>query len=186
MRSPIVAMLWENWRLTRVEAGLRLGQGIVAGLRRNALVRRRRDHCVLDHSLLERLHLVFHCEAQWRSIPGRVQARLSVLSSLLPPGPDDRFRRRHRGVRRSLWRGVVPRICGSRGICLRPAAAIVLCDPVDPGLTPCVYLRPMVDPEQDRPVGRIVSGRIRRCSFCSSIAWGRRRRSSSRSLRTQS
>jgi hypothetical protein len=31
MRSPIVAMLWENWRLTRVEAALRLGLGIVAG-----------------------------------------------------------------------------------------------------------------------------------------------------------
>ena len=30
MRSPIVAMLWENWRLTRVEAGIRLGLGIVA------------------------------------------------------------------------------------------------------------------------------------------------------------
>ena len=31
LRSPIVAMLWENWRLTRVEAALRLGQGIVLG-----------------------------------------------------------------------------------------------------------------------------------------------------------
>jgi hypothetical protein len=31
MRSPIVAMLWENWRLTRVEAAHRLGLGIVAG-----------------------------------------------------------------------------------------------------------------------------------------------------------
>jgi len=31
MRSPIVAMLWENWRLTRVEAAQRLGLGIVAG-----------------------------------------------------------------------------------------------------------------------------------------------------------
>ena len=31
MRSPIVAMLWENWRLTRIEAALRLGQGIVLG-----------------------------------------------------------------------------------------------------------------------------------------------------------
>lgn len=30
MRSPIVAMLWENWRLTRVEAAVRLGLGIVA------------------------------------------------------------------------------------------------------------------------------------------------------------
>lgn len=28
MRSPIVAMLWENWRLTRVEIGLRLALGI--------------------------------------------------------------------------------------------------------------------------------------------------------------
>jgi hypothetical protein len=28
--SPIVAMLWENWRLTRVEAAQRLGLGIVA------------------------------------------------------------------------------------------------------------------------------------------------------------
>jgi hypothetical protein len=31
MRSPIVAMLWENWRLTRVEAGQRLAFGIVGG-----------------------------------------------------------------------------------------------------------------------------------------------------------
>jgi hypothetical protein len=31
MNSPIVAMLWENWRLTRVEAAQRLALGIVAG-----------------------------------------------------------------------------------------------------------------------------------------------------------
>jgi len=31
MRSPIVAMMWEQWRLTRVEAAQRLGLGIVAG-----------------------------------------------------------------------------------------------------------------------------------------------------------
>lgn len=31
MRSPIVAMLWENWRLTRVEAAQRLGLGLVVG-----------------------------------------------------------------------------------------------------------------------------------------------------------
>jgi len=31
LRSPILAMLWENWRLTRVEAALRVGLGIVAG-----------------------------------------------------------------------------------------------------------------------------------------------------------
>ena len=30
-RSPIVALLWENWRLTRVEAAQRLALGIVAG-----------------------------------------------------------------------------------------------------------------------------------------------------------
>ena len=29
MRSPVLAMLWENWRLTRVEAAQRLVQGIV-------------------------------------------------------------------------------------------------------------------------------------------------------------
>ena len=29
-RSPIVAILWENWRLSRVEAAQRLAQGIVA------------------------------------------------------------------------------------------------------------------------------------------------------------
>jgi hypothetical protein len=29
MRSPVVAMLWENWRLTRVESAQRLVQGIV-------------------------------------------------------------------------------------------------------------------------------------------------------------
>jgi hypothetical protein len=29
--APIVAMLWENWRLSRVEAGQRLGLGLVAG-----------------------------------------------------------------------------------------------------------------------------------------------------------
>ena len=31
MRSPIAALLWENWRLTRVEAAQRLGLGVVAG-----------------------------------------------------------------------------------------------------------------------------------------------------------
>ena len=31
MHSPIVAMLWENWRLTRLEAAHRLALGIVAG-----------------------------------------------------------------------------------------------------------------------------------------------------------
>ncbi|MEO8062889.1 MAG: hypothetical protein ABI821_09080 [Pseudomonadota bacterium] len=31
MRSPIVAMLWENWRLTRVEAAQRVALGLVAG-----------------------------------------------------------------------------------------------------------------------------------------------------------
>ncbi|MBC8026113.1 MAG: hypothetical protein H7Y89_08990 [Steroidobacteraceae bacterium] len=31
MRSPIVAMLWENWRLTRIEAAQRLGLGLAAG-----------------------------------------------------------------------------------------------------------------------------------------------------------
>jgi hypothetical protein len=31
MRSPIVAMLWENWRLSRVEAAQRLSFGIVGG-----------------------------------------------------------------------------------------------------------------------------------------------------------
>ena len=31
MKSPIQAMLWENWRLTRVEAALRLALGLVAG-----------------------------------------------------------------------------------------------------------------------------------------------------------
>jgi hypothetical protein len=31
MRSPIVAMLWENWRLTRVEIAQRLGIGVAAG-----------------------------------------------------------------------------------------------------------------------------------------------------------
>src|SRR5262245_36969012 len=29
MQSPVVAMLWENWRLTRVEAGQRFLQGIL-------------------------------------------------------------------------------------------------------------------------------------------------------------
>ena len=31
MRSPVVALLWENWRLTRVEAAWKLALGIVAG-----------------------------------------------------------------------------------------------------------------------------------------------------------
>jgi hypothetical protein len=31
LRSPMVAMLWENWRLTRVEAGQRLALGLVVG-----------------------------------------------------------------------------------------------------------------------------------------------------------
>ena len=29
MLSPIVAMLWENWRLTRIEAAMRLAQNLV-------------------------------------------------------------------------------------------------------------------------------------------------------------
>lgn len=32
MKSPVVAILWENWRLTRVEAAWRLALGIVASL----------------------------------------------------------------------------------------------------------------------------------------------------------
>jgi hypothetical protein len=32
MHSPVVAMLWENWRLTRVEAAWKLALGIVGGL----------------------------------------------------------------------------------------------------------------------------------------------------------
>ena len=32
MRSPVLAMLWENWRLTRVEAAWKLALGIVGGL----------------------------------------------------------------------------------------------------------------------------------------------------------
>jgi hypothetical protein len=32
LRSPVVAMLWENWRLTRVEAAWKLAVGIVAGM----------------------------------------------------------------------------------------------------------------------------------------------------------
>jgi len=32
LRSPIVAILWENWRLTRVEAAWKLALGIVGGL----------------------------------------------------------------------------------------------------------------------------------------------------------
>lgn len=32
LRSPLLAMLWENWRLTRVEAGWKLAFGIGAGL----------------------------------------------------------------------------------------------------------------------------------------------------------
>jgi hypothetical protein len=31
MLSPVVAMLWENWRLTRVEAAQRMGLGLLAG-----------------------------------------------------------------------------------------------------------------------------------------------------------
>ena len=31
MRSPVLAMLWENWRLTRVEAAQRLSLGLVGG-----------------------------------------------------------------------------------------------------------------------------------------------------------
>jgi hypothetical protein len=31
LASPVAAMLWENWRLTRVEAGQRLALGLVAG-----------------------------------------------------------------------------------------------------------------------------------------------------------
>ena len=32
MRSPIVAMLWELWRVTRVEAAWKLALGIVVAL----------------------------------------------------------------------------------------------------------------------------------------------------------
>ena len=37
LRSPIVAMLWENWRVTRVEAAWKLALGIVGGLAALAL-----------------------------------------------------------------------------------------------------------------------------------------------------
>jgi hypothetical protein len=37
MHSPLVAMLWENWRLSRVEAAQRLALGIVAGAAAMAL-----------------------------------------------------------------------------------------------------------------------------------------------------
>ena len=43
MRSPIVAMLWEIWRLTRLEAAWRLALGIVGGLTVLAVFSSQRD-----------------------------------------------------------------------------------------------------------------------------------------------
>ena len=102
MRSPVVAMLWENWRLTRVEAAWRLALGIVGGLSRTGPARRcRRDRCVLDPHSAARLLLFLHCEAQRRPVHGRVQAWLSALSSLHTSSLDGHVRRRRHGVRRA-------------------------------------------------------------------------------------
>src|SRR5688572_19378705 len=59
-------------------------------------------------------------------------------------------------------KNVVSRISGSAGVRLRPAAPVVLCDFVDVSLSPGLYLPPLVDSKQSRPVGRSACRRLDR------------------------
>ena len=149
--KPIVALLWENWRLTRIEAGQRLALGIVLG---SAALTMSGSGAIVAFWILFALHAVF-CLSIAKLNGGRFMDGYKPgfpFYLLHASRPDDRVRRRRHGVRRDLCRGWVPRIRGSSEVCLRPAAPVASCGPVDRGLPPCLHLHPMVDPKQSRPV----------------------------------
>ena len=107
MQSPVAAILWENWRLTRVEAAWRLALGIVASVAvpllfgvvaANFLEER---EAVRDFAAVIALFLVIvpnlvnwpsTAQAQW------LEAGVSVSSPLHPAGSNGRTRRRPDGV----------------------------------------------------------------------------------------
>ena len=122
MRSPVLAMLWENWRLTRVEVAWRLALGIVGGGRAGA-VRCRcpsfpKREAVKDFgaaspsssSSCRTSWVAVDAEAQWRA------ARLSASSPLYPSGSDGRARRRPDGVPHRVAGGDVPALGASPGV----------------------------------------------------------------------
>ena len=184
MRSPIVAMLWENWRLTRVEAAWRMSLGIVGGAVALILFRWRRDHCVLDPDGDARHGLAVDCETQRRQVPGRVQTRLSVLSTLCASCPDGLVRRRRHGLRRDLlrWRCTsYPRLCWGS-----PSVSRCRCSLWPRGSWPAIFVTPASNgrpPTESASMSDRLS-RSCRCSFCSGIVWRRHCRWSSRSSRT--
>jgi len=57
MHSPIVAMLWENWRLTRIEVAQRLGLGLLGG---SAALLLMDDGAVVAFGVLFALHAFFY------------------------------------------------------------------------------------------------------------------------------
>ena len=119
MRSPVFtmlwAMLWENWRLTRVEVAWRLALGIVGGTAvpgrvlfptrgHQGLQRSNRPH---PHRPAALRGVAVDGEAQWRA------ARLSALSPLHPSGSDVGTRRRSDGVPHRVAVGDIPRVGAS-------------------------------------------------------------------------
>ena len=163
MRSPVLAMLWENWRLHtlrgRPAAGLRPRRGIgrtglLFGRGERACQERRRGRCrrLADHAA--RRDVAIGREAQWRAVLGRVPARLSVPPPLHASDPDGRDRRRRPWrINAVLLCGVVLRIRRCPGA--RPSDSplpLLLCGRVDRGLPPGLFCLPMRDPEQSRPV----------------------------------
>ncbi len=55
--APIAALLWENWRLTRIEAGQRLALGIVLG---SAVLAKSGNGAIIAFWILFSLHAVFY------------------------------------------------------------------------------------------------------------------------------
>ena len=159
MRSPIVAMLWEIWRVTRVEAAWKLALGIVGGTGRTGPVRclcaaecesrghqgRRRGDRPHPHRPAALRGVAVDCEAQWRA------TRLSALSPLHPSGSDGSHRRPPDGVSHRRVVGDIPRVGaspeGDLGLCV-PAAARRR---VDRGPHPGPGGGELVDPQQDDP-----------------------------------
>ena len=149
MRSPIAAMLWENWRLTRVEAAQRLGLGIVAGLSRNAHVRQRRDRCVLDPLML--------------STPLLLCPLPSSMAAGSWTGTSPAFRSiffTHVRSRRLSFVGVAMAYDAITNVAMylriRGLLMLVFGQPLPllsvavlhRGLPPCLHVHPMVDPKQ--------------------------------------
>ena len=164
MRSPIVAMLWENWRLTRVEAAQRLALGIVAGSAALLLF----DNGATLRSGSYLLDAFF-----WSSIAklngGRFmdgyKPGFPLYLLYTRPVPTVVVRRRRHGVRRGLVRGVVSRIRGSPGVRLRPAAPVVLRGRVDRGPPSCYTCIQWSTRKQSRSMGWIAASIACRCFF---------------------